>query len=411
MTKKLLQTLFVLFLFNGFVSAQPIYNNNTETGTRYHAAPNATTSNPKIMFDDVNIASATIGGNTLLNITQVNFGVRRSGTGTNPVTAACTVTGYVSKKDDTATLLKNLIHLPVTNIGTVNLPASTAAGFVTEIVSFGNGSSTLTSVRIDSGNVFTGFGTFFAGLSITPFITNTPNGIRIVSGPEANYNGFWLVDTDSSDVRVGPFVFSGSPVPPSNFFIQIFGSFSTVAPVNFGKFTASAGKNGSVDLNWQTITELNNKGFEVERSTDGVNFTKIGWIEGVGTTNSATNYAFNDNLPNNGMNYYRLKQVDFDGKFKYSNVVFAKVTLPFSFTVSPNPIKDKATVQLNLAETSEVAVQVLSMNGQLIYNRNAGVLQAGTTNIPLEFNGSKGSYIVRVIANKNEVANKLIVKE
>lgn len=406
----------LLYLFSlglligiGSVKAQ-IYNNNTETGSRTNTAPNSTTGNPTIMMDDINIASSTIGSNNLLNITQLRFGIRRGGTGTNPVGAACTVTAYVSRVDDTATLFRNVIHLPLTNVGSLPMTAPTAAGFTTELATFGTGSTTLTTVRIDTGKLFTGLGTFFAGVSISPFVSGTPNGIRIVSGPELNANGFWLIDNDSSIVRSGPLVFSGTPTPPSNFFVQVFGTFASSLPVNFGKFSAMSGREGSILLNWETVTEINNKGFAIEKSLDGRTFNEIGWVEG--TNNSkGSNYTYTDWFPESGVNYYRLKQVDHDGKISYSNIAFAKISLPIQMTVAPNPIKNVGSIKIYLNEESKVDLQLLNSNGQLITNINTGIKNSGWHNIPFNINGSKGTYIIRATINKNEVINKLVIKE
>lgn len=91
-------------------------------------------------------------------------------------------------------------------------------------------------------------------------------------------------------------------------------------PVELTFFRAEIIENKSV-LTWQTSSEENNSGFEVERSTDGENFETIGFVEGNGTTLEVQNYTYIDNNPTNGINYYRLRQVDFDGAFEYSDVV------------------------------------------------------------------------------------------
>jgi hypothetical protein len=290
------------------------------------------------------------------------------------------------------------------------MPAPTATAFTTELATLGDGSATLATVRIDTGKLFTGFGSFFAGLTIAPFASGNPNGIRIVSGPEANYNGFWLIDTDSSVVRSGPYGFGGTPPAPANFYIQVFGNFSTALPVNFGKFSAMSGRDGSVLLNWETITEINNKGFSIEKSLDGRTFNEIGWVEGT-NNNKGSNYSFTDWFPESGVNYYRLKQVDHDGKISYSNVAFAKISLPVQITVAPNPIKNVGSIKLYLNEESKVDLQLLNANGQLISNINSGIKNTGWHNIPFNINGSKGTYIIRATINKNEVINKLVIKE
>lgn len=406
MKKSLLSSLLVLSAVT--VCSAQIYDNSTEAGTRYAPAPNATTGNPKIVMDDFNVPSATVNTNNRLNITQIRFGIRRSGTTSTPPTAATTVTGYVSSVDDTATLLRNIIKLPLINVGSQSLPASTNTGFVTEIVTFGTGSSTLATVTMDTGKIFTGYATAFGGLSLTNYNSNIPNGWRVATGPGVSYNGFWLIDPDSSQVRSGPIVFSGSPTPPSNFYMQVYGNFTL--PVTFLGITASAGEHGTVLLKWATATEQNNKGFSVERSADGVSYTEIGWVNGAGNSNEQISYVFNDRTPVSGMNYYRLKQLDLDGRTNYSNVAFARTTVPFTVRVSPNPVDDIANINLYLPEESQVEIQLLGMNGQLLRRMAYGEKSEGWHNFRLPVTEARGQYILRTIVNKNEITNQVLVK-
>ncbi len=91
-------------------------------------------------------------------------------------------------------------------------------------------------------------------------------------------------------------------------------------PVTLLTFTVEAQAAANL-LEWQTATEQNNKGFEVEVSTNGSDFHTIGFVKGNGTTNTEQQYSFIDKTPASGINYYRLKQIDFDGKTEYSKVV------------------------------------------------------------------------------------------
>src|SRR5690606_28516311 len=75
-----------------------------------------------------------------------------------------------------------------------------------------------------------------------------------------------------------------------------------------------------VDLTWATASEYNNDRFEIERSTNGLNWSQIGSVSGMGTTQQRHEYLFTDEYPENGENYYRLKQVDFDDKYEYSPI-------------------------------------------------------------------------------------------
>ncbi|MCF8411832.1 MAG: T9SS type A sorting domain-containing protein, partial [Melioribacteraceae bacterium] len=151
-----------------------------------------------------------------------------------------------------------------------------------------------------------------------------------------------------------------------------FGSF-TPLPVELSTFTASV--NGqSVSLNWETATELNNYGFEVERanvidaSTSSASlWEKIGFVEGYGTVNSPKSYSFVDASPVAGMIQYRLKQIDFDGKFEYSKVVEVEFTTPAEFELAqnyPNPFNPTTNIKFTLPEAAQVRLSVFNMLGE-----------------------------------------------
>lgn len=108
-----------------------------------------------------------------------------------------------------------------------------------------------------------------------------------------------------------------------------------VLPVRLLDFTATQKENG-VDLRWTTATELNSDHFEIERSSSAGPFVAIGRVNSVGGNGASAHYVFTDRLPLQGFNYYRLKQVDRDGRFDYSKVVAVKIDQPF-FTLAPNP--------------------------------------------------------------------------
>ncbi len=119
-------------------------------------------------------------------------------------------------------------------------------------------------------------------------------------------------------------------------------------PVELKNFSASVENNEAV-LTWETSSELNNSFFNIERSLDGQHFSTIGIVDGKGTTNATNFYEFIDKRSLSGETYYRLKQVDFDGQFEYSNIVSTKIQDSSSdliLAVSPNPVNKNAIVSL-----------------------------------------------------------------
>jgi hypothetical protein len=111
---------------------------------------------------------------------------------------------------------------------------------------------------------------------------------------------------------------------------------AVVLPVTLTDFTASARSNDVV-LNWKTAQETNNKGFTVQRSPDGQHWTDLGFVAGAINSSAASAYQYIDNLPNAGVNFYRLRQEDLDGRTSFSAVVTADFKSNKFFTVSDNP--------------------------------------------------------------------------
>lgn len=98
-------------------------------------------------------------------------------------------------------------------------------------------------------------------------------------------------------------------------------------------------------LEWATATELNNAYFEVQHSTDGINFKIIATVDGLGTRIDMANYQYTHNNPANGKNYYRLRQVNFDLSSKYSEIIEVKTLKQIQIEVSANPKENTITIQ------------------------------------------------------------------
>lgn len=147
---------------------------------------------------------------------------------------------------------------------------------------------------------------------------------------------------------------------------------SGTLPVSLQSFTATKVMR-TVELAWITSSEQNNKGFEIQRSTDGVNFNNIGWVIGVGNSTSLQNYSFTDIAPTKGKNFYRLNQVDIDNKSKLSAIRKVDFTSPFDITVYPNPATDVLNVQVSKNITG---VKIFDAQGKLMWQQenNTGLL-------------------------------------
>jgi hypothetical protein len=173
-----------------------------------------------------------------------------------------------------------------------------------------------------------------------------------------------------------------------------------VIPVEFSSFQAKA--NGlDVELNWSTATELNNYGFEIQRKYNG-DFATIGFVRGNGNSTTPKNYSFVDRNLTEGIYTYRLKQIDFNGAYHYSNEVEVTITGPKVYFLEqnyPNPFNPFTKIRFNLAVTSNITIKIFNSLGENIMNLFLGKLEAGKNEI--EFDGSSlssGIYFYRLEA-------------
>lgn len=175
-----------------------------------------------------------------------------------------------------------------------------------------------------------------------------------------------------------------------------------VVPVEFTAFTG-AFVGSDVELKWTTATELNNRGFEVQRSANGSSFATIAFVEGHGTTTQVQNYSFVDRNIESRVNYsYRLKQIDFDGTSDYSQVVNLGFTLPLEFILEqnyPNPFNPTTNITFAVPVKSEVTLEVYNLIGQKLMTLAQGQLEAGKHSAQLNASSlSSGIYLYKLTA-------------
>jgi photosystem II stability/assembly factor-like uncharacterized protein len=163
-----------------------------------------------------------------------------------------------------------------------------------------------------------------------------------------------------------------------------------IVPVELVSFTASI-VDGSVELTWTTATETNNMGFEIERSINNSKFEKVGFVNGVGTTAEVQRYSFIDKAVT-GKSEYRLKQIDFNGSFEYSNVVEVDFTQVLNYALEqnyPNPFNPITKINFTVPEESSVKLIVYNTIGQVVNTLIDEVTSAG--NHEVVWNGLEAS--------------------
>jgi hypothetical protein len=174
-------------------------------------------------------------------------------------------------------------------------------------------------------------------------------------------------------------------------------------PVELTSFTGSYVDN-NVILEWSTATETNNRGFEIQRSTDGENFTVIGFVNGRGTTVEPQNYSFVDrNISPAMSHYYRLKQIDLDGTASYSDVLNLGEAPAIDFELYqnyPNPFNPSTKISFALPKDSNVELIISDLLGQTIATLLNGRMSAGNHSLDFDASGlSSGIYVYTIKIN------------
>lgn len=182
-------------------------------------------------------------------------------------------------------------------------------------------------------------------------------------------------------------------------------------PVELVSFEAKE-KNRVVEINWVTASELNNDYFTIERSKDGVDFEKISVVKGAGTVNSPRSYTGYDYAPFSDVTYYRLKQTDYNGSFKYSNIISVSNLdiLKETITVYPNPTNGSINLKLFSSTKSGVTLKMLNYTGDIVLEKYM-FLEQGSNDFTFDLNGyEKGVYLLKADFEKTgkTIFNKII---
>jgi 1,4-alpha-glucan branching enzyme len=194
--------------------------------------------------------------------------------------------------------------------------------------------------------------------NITPYFQRTGTWYDYLSGQVRTVNN----TTDQIYLQPGEYhIFTGIqlPAPPQGY--TPFTNANLALPVELMTFEAKLIQNNNALLTWSTASEKNNSHFEVERSADGKDFTKVGEVKGKGNSVTLSKYDFTDKNLVNGTHYYRLRQVDTDGKNELSHIVSVSVNKNFKIKIYPNPTSDKLSI---LTENTEGPLSVMDQLGR-----------------------------------------------
>jgi hypothetical protein len=182
-------------------------------------------------------------------------------------------------------------------------------------------------------------------------------------------------------------------------------------PVELTSFVAAVNKNNII-LNWQTASETNNQGFEIERS-EGFDFKKIGFIPGHGTTTEAQSYIYTDENILTGKYTYRLKQLDFNGAVEYSNVVKVDMNRPHAYNLNqnyPNPFNPITTISYSIPDDGFVSLKIFDVLGNEVKILVNEIQTAGNRRIVFDASElSSGVYYFQLVSGDFSSTRKLIL--
>jgi hypothetical protein len=185
---------------------------------------------------------------------------------------------------------------------------------------------------------------------------------------------------------------------------------AAVLPVSLAEFTVQPDKN-RVLISWKTATEQNNSHFDIERSNDGFTFSKIATVQGNGTSVAAHTYTAYDNLPYNGVNYYRIKQYDNDGRFAISSVRSLSMLLQQAIAKAyPNPTHGDINFTLQNA-SGEITATLTNLAGQVVHKE---IIQTNTAasnyKLNLKTKLAAGVYILQLKGNSLSESIKITIQ-
>lgn len=252
-------------------------------------------------------------------------------------------------------------------------------------------------------------GTPNAPFMVISYTDGTGNDCYVL---EVNIDEYLANDTGSVNVTEGSSGYTmtySSSIDTTTHSNDDFGLWGTGVPVTWMEFTAD--KAGTeVVLNWATAQEINNDFFTVEHSVDGINFTEIGIVRGAGNSENVNKYSFLHHDPIKGMNYYRIKQTDYNGMFDYSKVAAVNFGTEGMITLNPNPVKDNVVVNLPKDLSGDVTIKVTDLSGKILIMEDIDNNTLLSGNFTLDVKALRaGTYFVTV-GNVTKVHTSRIIK-
>lgn len=255
-------------------------------------------------------------------------------------------------------------------------------------------------------------GTVDVTFDLSSFSPLDPSDVRLLI--DRNGSGFFDNDVtpQTGNISGTDITFEDVDLHDGDFFtVGSINYNTTPLPIELKSFEAN--KNGETSvLNWVTSSELNNDYFTIERSEDGKEFLELDRVKGAGNSTNELNYSTVDENPFNGINYYRLKQTDYDGTSTYSDIrsVNHQKYDP-SLKIYPNPSEGKFAIAISGVEHGSYNLQVLDASGRLVYQEELKDLKSDKKNIfNLNLSLESGSYIIQLMNKNTRLNEKILIR-
>ena len=182
-------------------------------------------------------------------------------------------------------------------------------------------------------------------------------------------------------------------------------------PITLASFDAVK-KGSEAKLDWVTSMESNNKGFHIQRSKNATNWETLDFLNGVGYSNQDNAYTYTDGKPTSGVNYYRLKQEDFNGRTSYSDIKVLRFTdkQELNLTVFPNPTREAVYVDLSSFGSGNATLSMVNAAGKIVLSKNISILN-GSYNTAVNVSSfAKGTYVMQIKNAESSISKVLVIE-
>lgn len=294
---------------------------------------------------------------------------------------------------------------PGTNLASATFIGESAGGW--QEVTFGS------PVHINASTVYVA--SYYSPVGVYASEANYFNSGDDTRGPIV----FIDVTNDPAGAGNGVYGYGGTSNFPtgsfqaSNYWVDIRFTPDFPLPVSLTDFNASAGSN-NITLNWKTASESNNKGFEIQRSNNNRDWYAINFTNGAGQSSTTRTYSFVDKGLAPGVYYYRLNQIDFDGKSKASSVVTATISGRGSvalFQNVPNPFHGSSNIRFDLPSAQQVRLSLFDLSGREVKLLVDGKQESGTHQVTINASGlGRQLYYVRLQTETGILTKNIIVQ-